>query len=56
MYRVAILCGNNLPLTCFWHFWQLMGRYCSYLLTRQDVKTSQIKVNRRFFPTRMVTR
>ena len=42
MYRVTILRGYNLPLTWFQHFWQLVGRYCSYLLPRQDGGTSQI--------------
>ena len=35
-YRVTIRDGQNLPLTKFWQFWQLVGRYCSYLLFRQD--------------------
>ena len=30
-YRVIILRGNNLPLAWFWHFWQLVGRNCSYV-------------------------
>ena len=42
LYRVTIPCGNNLPLTGFRHFWQLMGRNCSYLLPRQDGGTNQI--------------
>ena len=25
LYRVTILCGNNLLLTWFWQFWQLVG-------------------------------
>ena len=41
-YRATILRGNNLQLTWFRHFWQLVGRYCSYLLPRQDGGTSQI--------------
>ena len=32
-----------------------MGRYCSYLLPRQDGIKSQIKVNGRFLPSRCVT-
>ena len=50
MYRVTHLRGKNLLLTWFRHFWQLVGRYCSYLLLRQDDGTSQIQVNRRFSP------
>ena len=52
---VTILDGKNLQLTLFWHFWQLLGRYCSYLLPRHDGWTSQISVNGRFLPTRIVT-
>ena len=40
-YRVTILRGNNLQLTWLNHFWQLVGRYCSYLLPRQCGGTSQ---------------
>ena len=38
---VTILRGNNLPLTWFRHFWQLVGRNYSYLLPGQDGGTSQ---------------
>ena len=31
-----------------------MGRYCSCLLPRQDSGISQIQVNRRFLPTRII--
>ena len=55
IYRVTRLLGNNLPLTWFWHFRQLLGRYCSYLLPRQDGGTFQIQVNGRFLPRRRVT-
>ena len=37
---MTILRGSNLPLTWFWHFWQLMGCNCSYLLPRQDGRNS----------------
>ena len=46
--RVTILHGNNLPLTWFRQFRQFLGRYCSYLLPRQDGGTFQIQVNGRF--------
>ena len=52
---MTILHGNNLPVTCFQHFWQLVGRYCSYLLPRQYGGTSQVEVNRRLLPRKMVT-
>ena len=55
MYRVTHLLGKNLPLTWFRQFRQLVGRYCSYLLPRQDGVKSQIKVNGRFLPSRWVT-
>ena len=42
IYRVTILRGYNLPLTWFRHFRQLVGCYCSYLLSRQDGGTYQI--------------
>ena len=36
-YRVThLIAGNNLLLTLFRQFWQLVGRFCSYLLPRQD--------------------
>ena len=41
-YRVTLLRGNNLPLTKFRHFWQLVGRNCSWLLPRQNGGTFQI--------------
>ena len=47
--------GKNLPLTLFQQFLQLMGRYCSYLIPRQDDGTSQITVNGRFIPFGCVT-
>ena len=40
--RVTHLLGKNLLLTWFWQFWQLLGRYWSCLLPRQDGGTSQI--------------
>ena len=49
------LLGKNLPLTLFQQFWELMGRYCSSLLPRQDGRTSQIQINGRFLPSRCVT-
>ena len=55
MYRVAQVDMENLQLTKFRPFWQLLGRYCSYLLPRQDDGTFQIQVNGRLLPTRMVT-
>ena len=54
-YMVTHLLGNNLPFTWFQQFWQLMGRYCSGLLPRQDGGTFKIQVNRRFLPSRSVT-
>ena len=42
IYRVIHLVGENLPLTQFRQFWQLVGHYCSYLLPWQDDGTSQI--------------
>ena len=42
VYRVNILRGNNLLLTWFWHFRQLVGRNCSFLLPKLDCRTSQI--------------
>ena len=47
-YRVAQVDVENLELTLFRHFWQLLGRYSSYLLPRQDGRTSQIQLNWRF--------
>ena len=54
-YRVTRLLGNNLPLTWFRQFRQLPGRYCSYLLPKQDGGTFQIQVNRRLLARRRVT-
>ena len=39
---MTILRGKNPPLTWFRHFWQLMGRNCSYLLPRQDGGTENL--------------
>ena len=47
-YRVAQVDVENLQLTKFRQFWQLLGRYCSYLMPRKDGGTSQIQLNRRF--------
>ena len=55
IYRVTHQNGYNLPLTLFQLLRQLLGRYCSYLLPRQDGGTSQIQVNGRFLPSRYVT-
>ena len=44
-YRVTHLVDEILLSTQFQKFRQLVGRYCSYLLTRQDSLTSQISVN-----------
>ena len=52
-YRVTHLLGKNLPLTWFRQFRQLMGRYCSCLLPRQDGGISQIQVN--VLPSRCIT-
>ena len=54
-YRVTHLVGENLLLTQFRQFWQLLGRYGSYLLPRHDSGTSQFQINRRFSPPRYVT-
>ena len=54
-YRVTHVVGENLQLTQFRQFWQLLGRYCSYLLPRQDDGTSKTQVNWRFLPTTWVT-
>ena len=42
LYRVTILVGENLLLTELRHFRQLVGRYCSCILPRQDGGTSHI--------------
>ena len=49
--RVTRLVDENLPLTQFRQFRQLVGRYCSYLLPRQVDGTFQTYVNRRFVLT-----
>ena len=41
LYRVSHQDGKNLQLTQFQQCWQLVSRYCSYLLPRQDGRTSQ---------------
>ena len=41
-YRVTSQVGKNLLLTELRQFWQLVGRYCSHLLPRQDGGTFQI--------------
>ena len=53
--RVTCLVDENLPLTQFPQLWQLLGRYCSCLLPRQDDSTPKNQVNRRFSLTRCVT-
>ena len=47
--------GYNLQLTYFQQPWQLMGLYCSYLLSKQDGGKFQIQVNGRLSPSRIVT-
>ena len=52
IYRVIHLVGENLPLTQFRQFWQLVGHYCSYQmpycpgkmagLSQQEVVTIQM--------------
>ena len=54
-YRVTHLVGNNLLLTQLRHIWQLVGRYCSYLLPRHDGRTDKIQVNERLLPTKWAT-
>ena len=54
-YRMTHLLGKkNLPLTWFPQFWQLVGCYCSILLSRQSDGTSQMQVKGRltscYFP------
>ena len=44
--RLLGILGNNLPLTWFRQFRQLVGCYYSCLLPRQNGGTSHIKVNR----------
>ena len=41
-YRVTHLDGENLPLTLFRQFWQLLGPYNGYLLPSQDGGAMQI--------------
>ena len=53
--QVTHLVEENLLLTEFRQFWQLVGRYCSYLLPRQDGGTFQIEVNGRFSSMKCVT-
>ena len=55
VYRATGQVGKNLLLTEFRQFWQLVGRYFSYLLPRQDAGTSQIQVNWRFLSFFFVT-
>ena len=43
IFRATILSGNNLLLTWFRLFWQLVGRYCSYLLPRQYAEVPKSK-------------
>ena len=54
-YRVPQVDVENLQLTMFRQFWQLLGCYCSYLLPRQDCGTSLIQVNRRLSTTTWAT-
>ena len=54
-YRVTHMLGKTLPLTWFRQFRQLVGRYCSCLLPRQDGGIFHIQVNRSFSLNRMVT-
>ena len=44
-YRVTSQDCKILPLSEFRQFWQLVGRYCSYVLPRKDSGTFQIQVN-----------
>ena len=53
--RVTILDRKILLLIAFRQSWQLVGRYCSHLVPKQDDRTSQIQVNVRLSPSRMVT-
>ena len=55
LYRVAQVDVENLQLTKFQQFWQLLGCFCIYLQPRQGGGTSQIKLNRRFFTTTWAT-
>ena len=55
MHGVTHLDSENLPLTYFRQCWQLLGRYCSYLLPRQDGGKFQIQINGRLLPRRRVT-
>ena len=55
LYRVTHLIAENLPLTQFRQFWQLVGRDCSYLLPRQDDGSFQSQVSGRLSPSRIVT-
>ena len=53
-YRVTHLVDENLPLTQFRQFRQLVGSYCSYLLPKQVDRAFKIQVNWRFSSTRCV--
>ena len=46
---VTHLVDNNLPLTSIRLSWQLVGCYCSYLLSRQDDGTSKYKSTGGFY-------
>ena len=45
MYRVTHLLADWVGLTLIWDVPRLVGRFCSYLLPKQDGETPQIKVN-----------
>ena len=47
-FRVTNLVDENLPLTQFKQFWQLVSRCWSFLLPRWDGGTFKIQVNGRF--------
>ena len=42
IYRVTLVVWDKVLLTLIWGVPRLVGRYCSYLLPRQDGGTSQI--------------
>ena len=44
MYRVAQVVVENLLLTLFRHFWQLVGHNCGYLQPRSIPNLSQLEV------------
>ena len=54
-YRVTHMLGKILPFTWFRQLRQLVGRYCSCLLPRQDGGTSQILSQREVLPSWLVT-